>query len=122
MVIGVNRISLNISKTNYIIFHTTTMETPSDTSIKIGRKHLARAKYVQLLGLLSDENLSWRFHLSKLSKNLARTCVIFFKRLLSTSTLTLVYNSLFLPFFQYDVIVWGRKFASYLEPLVLMQK
>ena len=108
----------------YIIFHTTTMKIPTDISVKFGGKILTKAKYVKFLGLLLDENLSWKFHLSELSKKLARTCGIFFKIrcLLSTSTLILLYNKLFLPFLQYDIIVWGQTFASYLEPLVLIQK
>ena len=107
--LDVNRLSLNISKTNYIISHSSTMKIPEDTSKKIGRKHLTKAKYVKSLGLLLDENLSWRFHLSELSKKLARTCGIFYKirSLLPINTLILVYNSLFLPFLQYGIIVWG---------------
>ena len=122
--LDVNRLSLNISKTNYIIFHSTKMKISEDISIKIGRKHLTKAKYVKFLGLLLDESLSWKFHLSELSKKLARTCGIFFKirSLLPINTLILVYNALFLPFLQYGIIVWGQTFTSHLEPLVLIQK
>ena len=62
--LDINKLSLNISKTNYIIFHTTTMKIPTDTPIKFGRNLLAKAKYVKFLGLLLDENLSWKFHIS----------------------------------------------------------
>ena len=100
------------------------MKISEDISIKIARKHLTKAKYVKFLGLLLDESLSWKFHLSELSKKLARTCGIFFKirSLLPINTLILVYNALFLPFLQYGIIVWGQTFTSYLEPLVLIQK
>ena len=88
----VNKLSLNMSKTNYIIFHPTTMKIPTDIVIKIGNKHLRRANYVKNLGLLLDENLSWKYHLSELSKKLARTCGIFFKvRSFLPSTLIVVY-------------------------------
>ena len=83
--LDVNRLSLNISKTNYIIFHSTTMKIPEDTSIKIGRKRLTKAKYVKFWGLLLDENLSWKFHLSELSKKLARICGIFLNQKPSTN-------------------------------------
>ena len=55
---------------------------------------------------------------------LARTCGIVFKIrcLLPTSTLILVYNSLFLPFLQYVIIVWGQTFTSYLKAFDLIQK
>ena len=41
--LDINKLSLNISKTNYIIFHTTTMRIPTDTPIKIGRKHFGKS-------------------------------------------------------------------------------
>ena len=87
------------------------------------RKLLTKAKYVKFLGLLLDENLRWKFHSFELSKKLARTCGIFLKIrcLLSTSKLILLYDTLFSPSLQYGIIVWGQTFASYLEPLVLIQ-
>ena len=87
------------------------------------QKLLTKAKYVKFLGLLLDENLRWKFHSFELSKKLARTCGIFFKIrcLLSTSKLILLYDTLFSPSLQYGIIVWGQTFASYLEPLVLIQ-
>ena len=60
--------------------------------IKFGRKLLTKAKYVKFLGLLIDENLSWKFHLSEPSKKLARTCGIFFKIRCLLSTSTLIYS------------------------------
>ena len=34
-----NKLSLNIDKTNYIIFHSSSVKVPSDSDIKIGKKH-----------------------------------------------------------------------------------
>ena len=39
-----NRLSLNIDKTNYIIFHSSSVNVPSDFDIKIGKKHIKRVK------------------------------------------------------------------------------
>ena len=74
-----NKLALNIDKTNFIIFHSPHHSLDRTVSIKIGREHVNQAKYVKFLGLLLDENLNWRYHLSELSKKLARTCGIFFK-------------------------------------------
>ena len=57
-----NKLSLNISKTNYVIFHSSYTMIPRDIVIKIGKKHITRANYVKFLGLLLDENLSWKYH------------------------------------------------------------
>ena len=81
-------------------------------------------KYVKFLGLLLDEYLSWKHHLSELAKKLARTCGILFeiKNLLPTNTLGNVYNALFLSFLQYGIIVWGQTYTSYIEPIFKLQK
>ena len=65
--IKANFLSLNISKTNYIIFHSPFMSIPSEIVVKIGRDHINRSNNVKFLGLLLDEHLSWKFHLSELS-------------------------------------------------------
>ena len=72
-----NRLSLNISKTNYIIFHSSASSVPTDISIKIGKKQIYRVKYIKFLGVLLDEHLDGRYHIAELSKKLARTCGIF---------------------------------------------
>ena len=119
-----NKLSLNIDKTNYIIFHSSSRNVPSDSTIKIGKKQIKRVKFVKFLGLLLDEHLSWKYHLSELSKKLARTCGIFFKirNLLPLDVLLCLYNALFLSFLQYGLIVWGQTFASYIDPIFKLQK
>ena len=109
-----NKLSLNIDKTNYIIFHSTSVKVPSDSDIKIGKKHIKRVTFVTFLGLLLDEHLSWRYHLSELSKKLARTCGMFFRirNLLPLDVLLCLYNALFLSFLQYGLVVWGQTYAS----------
>ena len=119
-----NKLILSVSKSNYIIFHSKTTTIPGCLPIKIGKNHISRAKYVKFLGILLDEHLSWKYHLSELTKKLARTCGILFKvrNLLPTSTLVSVYNALFLSFLQYCMVVWGQAYASYTEPIFKMQK
>ena len=119
-----NKLSLNIDKTNYIIFHSSAVSVPSGSDIKIGKKHIKRVKFVKFLGLLLDEHLSWKYHLSELSKKLARTCGMFFKirNLLPLDVLFCLHNALFLPFLQYGLIVWGQTYASYIDPIFKLQK
>ena len=119
-----NKLSLNIDKTNYIIFHSSSLNLPSGSDIKIGKKHIKRVKFVKFLGLLLDEHLSWKYHLSELSKKLARTCGMFFKirNLLPLDVLFCLYNALFLPFLQCSLIVWGQTYASYIDPIFKLQK
>ena len=119
-----NKLSLNIDKTNYITFHSSSVKVPCDSDIKIGKKHIKRVKFVKFLGLLLDEHLSWIYHLSELSKKLARTCGMFLKIrfLLPLDVLICLYNALFLSFLQYGLVVWGQTYASYTDPIFNLQK
>ena len=78
-----NKLSLKISKTNFMIFYSSADSIPLNVAIKIGRKHIAKVKYIKFLGVLLDEHLTWRHHITELSKKLARTCDILFKTTLS---------------------------------------
>ena len=117
-------LSLNTSKSNYITFYFPLMSIPSDIVIEIGKEHTNRSNYIKFLGLLLDENLNWKFHLSELSKKLAKTCRILFKirDLLPTSTLINVENSLFISVLQYRIIMWGQTSVSYMEPIFKLKK
>ena len=68
--------------------------------------------------------LEIKYHITELSKKLARACGILFKirYLLPSSILIILYNALFLSFEQCGIIFWGQTFASYLEPLFKLQK
>ena len=62
--LDVTKLSLNIEKTNFIIFHSSATSVPIDTIIKIGKKQIKRVKFVKFVGLLLDDHLSWNFHLA----------------------------------------------------------
>ena len=47
-----NRLSLNMSKTNYVIFHSQSKRINERIGIKLGSKPLNRAEYIKNLGLL----------------------------------------------------------------------
>ena len=94
------------------------------SDIQIGKKHIKRVRFVKFLGLPRDEHLSWKYHLSGLSKKLAKTCGMFFKvrNLLPIDVLISLHNALFLSFLQYGLIVWGQTYASYIDPIFKLQK
>ena len=64
-----NRLSLSISKTNYAIFHSKVRKTDEFIRIKIGSKTIKHENYVKYLGILVDSTLTWKPHITQLSKN-----------------------------------------------------
>ena len=119
-----NKLSLNINKTNFIIFHSSASPIPPSICIKIGKKRISRVKYIKFLGVLMDEHLNGKYHVAELSKKLAKTCGILFRvrHLLSKTTLITLYNAFFMSFLQYGIVAWGQTFDSYIEPLFKLQK
>ena len=124
MWLDVNKLSLNIDKTNFVIFKSPQHCSPETTTIRIGNLPVKQTCYVKFLGVLLDENLSWKYHLNELSKKLARTCGMFFKvrHFLPINVLICLYNSLFSPFLQYGILVWGLTYETYINPVFLLQK
>ena len=119
-----NRLALNIDKTNFIIFHSPQHKLTDHIVSKIGNKKIKQESYVRFLGVLLVSNLSWNFHLSELSKKLARTAGLFYKirHYTQTDTLTLLYHGIFEPFLLYGLSVWGMTYPSFLEPIYVLQK
>ena len=117
--LDVNKLSLNIDKTTFIIFRSPQHSFSEIVCIKCRKFPIKQTSYVKFLGVLS-----WKYHLTELSKKLARICGIFFKvrHFLPINILILLYNSLFSPFLQYGILVWGLTFESYINPVLLLQK
>ena len=72
-----NKLTLTISKTNFIIFYSSASPVPTDIITKIGKKHVSRVKYIKFLGVLLGEHVAGRYHFAELSRKLAKTCGIF---------------------------------------------
>ena len=119
-----NKLALNVDKTNFVLFHCIKESLDEAINIKIGKELVKRAKYVKFLCVLLDENLTWKYLLSELSKKLARTCGIFFRiptNVLPTNVLVSLYNSLFSSFLQYGIIVWGLTYDIQTKPIYLLK-
>ena len=63
-----NRLSLNIEKTNFIIFRSHQRPLTDNINMKIGTQIIKQSQYVKFLCILLDENLSWKYNLSELAK------------------------------------------------------
>ena len=119
-----NRLSLNIPKTNFVIFHSKPKNLNEPIRIKFGSKLLTRIESIKYLGILVDSTLTWKPQISELSKKLARTCGIFFKirHYVTPETLKLLYYSLFYSFLSYGITIWGLTHPSVLDRLFKVQK
>ena len=124
MWLDMKKLSLDIDKTNFIILKSPEHPLAEAVSIKFGNLPIRKTCYVKFLGVLLDEHLSWKYHLTELSKKRARTCGMFFKirYFLPINVSICLYNSLFSSFLQYGILVWALTHDTYINPVFLLQK
>ena len=79
---------------------------------------------MKFLGKLLDEHLTWKYHVIELHKKLSRKSGIFFKirHYIPLPSLISRQNSLFSSFLCYGITALGLTYATYLNPLLLVQK
>ena len=95
----VNKLSLNISKTNYILFGRRRC-IADNVSITMGKNPISMVKVTKfLVGVNIDEILTWKDHISVAKSKLSKTIGIMYRAstFLNQSSLFTLYCSLFLP-------------------------
>ena len=120
-----NKLSLNIDKTNYMIFKNKHNNKPTpNLKIEIDNKHIEKVDTTKFLGILIDFNLTWKAHTVHITKIVSKYNGIFRKvrPFLNTDSLHTLYNTLVLPYLSYCTIVWGDKNNANLDSLFLTQK
>ena len=121
----VNKLTLHPDKTKFILFHPSRKKLDlNDLNINIDHNSIARVQSTKFLGIIIHENFSWQPHIKAICSKIAKSIGIITKSrpYFHTSTLSLLYKSLILPYLQYCTIIWGSAYESHLNPLLLLQK
>jgi hypothetical protein len=125
-----NKLSLNIKKSNFIIFHSYQKRLDYAVDLKMYDAQsntfvsLATKNYIKYLGVLMDSNLSWKFHIGNIASNLSKRIGIIarLRHFVPVSTLISIYKSLMLPYLTYGIVVWGRAAKCYIDKILKLQK
>jgi hypothetical protein len=119
--LNTNRLSLNVKKTNVMIFG---KHRNKNVNIKINNTQLEIVQKTTFLGLILDSQLNWKLHLEKITKKVAKVIGIISraKQLLNKKTLIQLYFSFAYPYLIYGNLLWGSMPASTLWPLFKIQK
>ena len=91
--------------------------------LEINQWTIDRVKESAFLGVILDENFSWKPHIANIARKVSKSISIIHKAslCLSTSTLCTFHNSLVYPYFLYCIRVWGSTYPSTLKRTVLLQ-
>ena len=102
-----NLLSLNISKTSYIVFSKGLVS--SQTELFIQTVQIERVLETKFLGVIISHKLSWKSHITGVCSKMAKNTGIIAKvrHLLPRSQVRLLYLTLVQPYMNYCCIVWA---------------
>lgn len=105
-----NKLSLNASKTRYMIFHKPRKQIPA-LNLTIENAMVARCSTFNYLGIHFNEHLTWNDHVKHISLKISRTIgrINCLKHLFPKRVLLTLYNSLILPHLNYGILAWGSR-------------
>jgi hypothetical protein len=111
---------MNLSKTNYIIF--STLNPSSSFNVNFNLQPISRVAETKILGVLIDQNLTFKSHIMNVQKKLSSTLFIFSKIRfkIPLSVAWNLYHSTFKSHLNYCLSVWGNSCPSYLSPLNIL--
>ena len=120
--IKTNKLSLNHNKTEYMIINKP-KKVGSTFKIHINDIEIAQKTQIRYLGVLLDNELSWKPHIlkqcSKISSGIWALSNL--RKYVSEGIMKSVYYSLIYPHLQYCISTWGQASATALKPLKSLQ-
>ena len=120
----VNRLSLNINKTNFVVFHPYNKPPKQKITIKIYKKAISEKDHVKYLGILIDSTLTWRNHIDNIASKISKSIGLLYKirYFVDIKIIKTLYYSLVYPYLIYAIEVWGSADETHLNRLLILQK
>ena len=122
--LNVNRLSLNIAKTNFVIFHPYNKPLKGSITIKIKKKAIVEKSAIKYLGVTIDSTLSWKDHILNISKKISRAIGVMYKirPFINIAIMKNLYYALIYSHLVYAIQVWGSACDMHLKKITVLQK
>ena len=119
----VNKLSLNVKKKHYMLFSNHKSK-HMDAKITIDGHKIDQVVKTKFLGVVIDNKLNWKEHVSLISGKISRSIgmIIKAKHSLNKDALMTLYNSFIYPYLSYCNQVWGCTYNTTLKKLFTLQK
>jgi len=119
-----NKLSVNASKTNYMIIGTKHMTRTKADGVNLDSTILERVQQTKFLGVIIDECLTWKNHIDCVAKTIARNIGVMnkLKHFVPERILFTLYCTMVMPYLNYGILVWGNSCKIYLDKLIKLQK
>ena len=110
--IKLNKLTLIVEKTKCMFFRKKI--TPDKISLSIDNKRIDAVSHFNFLGLLIDENLSWKNHMTMVKNKLSKISEVLhrLKYKYPQHVLVAIYKSLFVPHLNYGSLFWSHNFGT----------
>ena len=120
--IQANKLSLNIKKTNYMLFSNSLNSLPDH--ITFNQIQLTRVESTKFMGLFIDEHLNWNSHLMYVNKLISRNAGVIYKlkNIFPEKILQMLYSTIILPYLNYGILAWGHSSRVFIDKIFLCQK
>ena len=121
--LNANRLALNISKTNFVIF-ASKKKTHKNVTLLLNKKAIQQADHVKYLGVLIDSQLTFTQHITSLLNKISRVTGLMYKirSCVNNKTLNMIYYSLIYPFLLYGIPIWGNADDTHINSILILQK
>ena len=121
-----NKLTLNISKSNFVIFHPKQKKPNYKPKIclfdneKNEYATLESKEYIKYLGILIDKNLTWKHHIDTVSLKISKTVGLLAKlrHFVPRQILLKIYQSLVYPYIT-GLAAWGQAAKTHLNKILL---
>ena len=125
-----NKLTLNIKKSNYVIFRPRQKTMPFVPQVKIfnptlnTQTSLEIKDFVKYLGIMIDSDLSWKNHIDFICHKISKSIGIIAKlrHYIPRHLLLSIYHTLITPYLTYGISAWGYCAKTHLNRLLILQK
>jgi hypothetical protein len=117
-----NKLSLNVNKSNYMIFTRTLHNVPEHT-LKIETETIQRVTSTKFLGIIIDDCLNWSEHINFTRKKISSGLYALnaSKHILPQQHLKTLYYTLIHPYLNYGTLLWASSAKTHIRKLQIMQ-
>lgn len=118
-----NLLSLNLTKTKLMLFHSPRKKVVCDNVVMVESIVIERVDSFKYLGIILDETLSWKSHISHVEKKVASMCGIMrrISGFVTRKALLSYYYAYIHSQLNYLVSIWGRACISNIKKLQVLQ-
>jgi len=118
-----NRLTLNVDKTCYMIFHPSSAPNMSENlNLTIDKLKITKVSSIKFLGMQIDDKLEWKLHIQDLCQVLRKYVGVFCKLSLKlpANILKMLYFSIIYPRILYGIEIYANTYMINLHDLIIL--